>query len=85
MPTNQIIVEFEEGAAKCRVWDGAGTEHDVTAIFQQLRDLTTKDMSSASMAMAANSLQTAITFIPTQKEITFAVKPAVIEQILQMG
>lgn len=85
MPTNRIVVEFEEGKATCRVWDGAGIEHDVTGIFREVRDLTAKERSSTSLALTANALSTAITFpTPTKKDLSFDVEAAVIAQILQM-
>ncbi len=85
MPTNRILVEFEEGAATCRVWGADGIEHDVSGIFEQVRDLTTKLRSSTSLALTANALSTDLKIAAvTKKELTFDVEAAVIEQILQM-
>jgi len=85
MPTNRIQIEFEDGAATCRVWDSGGVEHDVTGIFQEVRDLTGKARSSTSLALTANALTTDLKFgAITKKELTFDVEAAVIDQILQM-
>jgi len=85
MPTNLIIVELEQGVIHCRIWDGEGTEHDVSEIFQEIRDQSTKQNWATSLTFCTSSLSTAIT-LPgtTKKEASFEVADAVIKQILQM-
>ncbi len=84
MPTNRIQVEYENGAATCKVWDGAGVEHDCTPIFQQLRDMTASSRETASLALRADSLETSVAFQATKKELVFDVDAAVVDQIVQM-
>ncbi len=84
MPTNRIQVEYEDGAATCKVWDSGGVEHDCTAIFQGIRDHTTRDRESATLALRANTLETRVGFQASRKELVFDVEDAVIAQIVQM-
>ena len=84
MPTNRIVVEFQNGAAECKVWDAAGVEHDCSAIFAEIRDRTDQARESATLALRANGLSTSVGFQSTKKELTFDVDSAVIEQIKQM-
>ena len=84
MPNNQIIVEFENGEASCKVYDAGGVEYDCTAIFSQVRHQSSKTRSTASLSLRADSLETTVTFTALKTEDTFDVDPAVIDQILQM-
>lgn len=84
MPNNQIVVEFENGMATMKAYDAGGQEYDCTAIFTHLRDQTLKTSATSSLTLRANSLETTVQFIPTKKEDTFDVEPAVIAQIIQM-
>ena len=84
MPNNQIVVEFENGVASMKAWDGAGTEYDCTAIFAHLRDQTLKTSAKSSITLRADGLETTVNFTPSKKEDTFDVDPAVIAQIIQM-
>lgn len=86
MPTNEIKVEWENGKPTCTLWDSLSVEHDVTDIFEQLRDITAVSRQSTELWLGhtLNSLQTKVRFEATKKESIFEVLPAVIAQILQM-
>ncbi|KKN44449.1 hypothetical protein LCGC14_0692960 [marine sediment metagenome] len=84
MPTNRIIVEYEQGVAKLTVWDGAGTLIDCSSIFEEVRDLTAQGRASSSLSLKADSLQTNMKFDAVKKELVYDVAPDVVSQILQM-
>lgn len=87
MPTNEIRVETAVGQPlKCSIWDGLGAEHDITGIFEQLKDQTTKTRQSAeiSLGSSTNTLYTSIRFEALKRELLYEVSPAVVAQILEM-
>ena len=53
MPNNQIVVEFENGAATMKVFDAGGVEYDCTSIFAHLRDQTLKTSATSSLTLRA--------------------------------
>lgn len=87
MPTNRINVEYMPGEdVEVTVWDNLGNKHDISDIFQEVRDFTAKNRETAHLFLrsAPNSLSANIKFEATKKELSYEVTPAVIDQILEM-
>lgn len=85
MPTNRIVVEFEQGVGKCTVWDSTGNEYDCSAIFEEVRDHTAKGRASSTLALRGNNLRTHMSFDAVKKELTYDVAPEVVNQIMEMN
>ncbi|KKM79366.1 hypothetical protein LCGC14_1350600 [marine sediment metagenome] len=83
MPTNRIVVEWSEsGGLKARVYDNNGTEHDITAVFQQMSGATGVGSFGSKIELGNGTVETVIAFRPTAKELSFDTTQRVIDQIL---
>lgn len=87
MPTNRINIEYMPGKdVEVTVWDNLGNKHDISDIFEQVRDFTAKERETADLSVRSvqNNLSANIKFEATKKELSYEVAPAVIDQILEM-
>lgn len=88
MPTNEIKVEYQQGQpVRCKVWDNAGVEHDVSTVFDQVRGGVSNSRVWTEVSLRAehaDSLRSTLKFVASEKELRFSVDKAVVDQILEM-
>lgn len=87
MPTNRINIEYIPGKdVEVAVWDNLGNKHDISDIFEQVRDFTARNRETTDLFLGSvqNNLSANIKFEATKKELSYEVTPAVIDQILEM-
>lgn len=87
MPTNRINIEYMPGKeVEVTVWDNLGNKHDISNIFEQVKDFTARERETADIFLKSvqNNLSANIKFEAIKKELNYEVAPAVIDQILEM-
>lgn len=87
MPTNRINIEYIPGKdVEVTVWDNLGNKHDISDIFEQVRDFTARNRETTDLFLGSvqDNLSANIKFEATKKELSYEVTPAVIDQILEM-
>jgi len=85
VPTNEIEVSWSEGKPiEAKLRDGAGVEHDFTAVFQKITGDTGVGSLFSKLMLANGDISTTLEYKPTTKELKFGVAEKVIKQILEV-